>query len=257
VGGQALLPGVQPGRWGVFYNKDMFDAAGIPYPDPWPPMSGRGVRRHRVPTHGRGRGRLAGGGPLVRPAVRDVRESRRPDGPGLPKRAGGRPPVRGPLRHRPRRVLPDREHDRAVGRGPRLLPAGRPRDGRGGLRQRGSVRECGDQLRRDRTPDASRRGAVLRRLRRQHGGVRLVGPTGGGEGVRRVPRHRGAADRLRDRGLDPDRQHARRGGRLGERDPGPGGHPRGALQREAPDLHPEQVGHVRAVLRRVGLHARR
>jgi multiple sugar transport system substrate-binding protein len=27
------------GGWGIFYNKEMFDAAGIPYPEPWPPMS--------------------------------------------------------------------------------------------------------------------------------------------------------------------------------------------------------------------------
>jgi multiple sugar transport system substrate-binding protein len=27
------------GGWGIFYNKDMFDAAGIAYPEPWPPMT--------------------------------------------------------------------------------------------------------------------------------------------------------------------------------------------------------------------------
>ena len=128
VGGQALLPGVQPGRRGFFYNKAMFDAAGIPYPDPWPPMSveefadiacqltdeDAGVWGAAVPSS-------------VLPFETYVR-SRRPDGPGLPEGAGGRPPVRGPLRHRPRRLLPDREHDRAMGRGPRLLPGSIPID---------------------------------------------------------------------------------------------------------------------------------
>jgi multiple sugar transport system substrate-binding protein len=27
------------GGWGVFYNKDLFDAAGVPYPAAWPPMT--------------------------------------------------------------------------------------------------------------------------------------------------------------------------------------------------------------------------
>jgi multiple sugar transport system substrate-binding protein len=27
------------GGWGIFYNKDMFDAAGVPYPAAWPPMT--------------------------------------------------------------------------------------------------------------------------------------------------------------------------------------------------------------------------
>jgi multiple sugar transport system substrate-binding protein len=27
------------GGWGIFYNKDLFDAAGIAYPDAWPPMT--------------------------------------------------------------------------------------------------------------------------------------------------------------------------------------------------------------------------
>ena len=31
--------GSTQGGWSVFYNKDMFDAAGIPYPKAWPPMT--------------------------------------------------------------------------------------------------------------------------------------------------------------------------------------------------------------------------
>jgi multiple sugar transport system substrate-binding protein len=32
------LPSNQ-GGWGIFYNKDLFDAAGVPYPAAWPPMT--------------------------------------------------------------------------------------------------------------------------------------------------------------------------------------------------------------------------
>lgn len=37
--GKLYCLGSYLGAVGVFYNKDMFDAAGIPYPEPWPPMT--------------------------------------------------------------------------------------------------------------------------------------------------------------------------------------------------------------------------
>jgi multiple sugar transport system substrate-binding protein len=37
--GKLYCLGSYLGSVGVFYNKDMFDAAGIPYPAPWPPMT--------------------------------------------------------------------------------------------------------------------------------------------------------------------------------------------------------------------------
>jgi ABC-type glycerol-3-phosphate transport system substrate-binding protein len=37
--GKLYCVGATQGGWGIFYNKKMFDAAGIAYPKPWPPMT--------------------------------------------------------------------------------------------------------------------------------------------------------------------------------------------------------------------------
>jgi multiple sugar transport system substrate-binding protein len=37
--GKLYCLGATQGGWGIFYNKKMFDAAGIAYPKPWPPMT--------------------------------------------------------------------------------------------------------------------------------------------------------------------------------------------------------------------------
>lgn len=37
--GSLYCLGSNQGGWGIFYNKDLFDAAGVPYPAAWPPMT--------------------------------------------------------------------------------------------------------------------------------------------------------------------------------------------------------------------------